>query len=1314
MKFKRTVHRKTILRTTHTARNTALIFGALLVALGVVAYVVPEAHAYTSNAFVMVVKTDNPGTSNSTSFTIPITGTGYSYNVDCDDNGVNEVTARTTSYTCVYGAAGTYTVAITGTFPRIYFNNGGDRQKLLEVKQWGTGAWTSMANAFYGCNNLHVTATDAPNLAGVTSLAAMFRGATSFNESINHWNTTNITSLSQTFYGTTTFNQPLDNWNTANVTTLSETFYGASTFNQPLNSWNTVKVTSLYRTFRGATAFNQPLTSWNTAVVTTMSETFYSASAFNSDISTWNTGMVTNMGGMFDGATIFNQPINSWNTAAVTNMSGMFRKAANFNQPIGSWNTGLVTNMSGMFDGGSMWGGASVFNQDISSWDTANVTTMANMFQAAASFNQPIGSWDTGSVTTMNYMFASASAFNQPIGAWDTSAVTGMNRVFWYASQFNQPLNSWNTINVINMDSMFAGASAFNQPLNDWNVSRVTNMFQLFASATSFNGNIGAWNTGNVTNMYRMFSNSAFNQDISAWDVSNVQLMGEMFSYLKNFNQPLTNWNTSGVTDMSSMFQIATTFNQPLNSWDIGAVTNMDRILNYSGYTTTTYDQTLAGWASQSVQPNVPLGALGVSYCNDTARAVLTSAPNNWVITDGGYCPPTITSPTSLDVVSTATPTITGAVAPNRTVHVTIDGADFTTTSQGDGSFSYLVTSPLANGWHTLAVRSTDVSDAPGVPRTLNFYVHTGGSINFGGSVLKPTLSWNAAPGTATGTIWSQTVQGASSFPARGGFGVASFNGKLWAVGGQGVSGRYRDVWSSPDGITWTQEVANAPWSARNSHSLTAFNGKLWLMGGYVGGSSAYKNDIWSSPDGITWTQEVANAPWPVRSGHRVVEHNGLLWLMGGVYSIDGLQDVWNSTDGVNWTLVTNTAAWSVRNGFGAASFNGKLWVMGGANGGSNPFTNDVWSSTDGITWTEETSSAAWPVRASHQVEVFDNKLWVLGGSAADWDSEYSDVWYSENGRDWFRTVEAADWPARRGHSSAVFNDKLWVLGGRVGQFWTLSNDVWSAGLPDATYTVCWDTVSGGCTHSAQTTNLSFTLPDELSKGTWYFTVTATVPPNINVGTYTTTSYQITDPAPVVVPFASKPVTNPLTGQPSATQLPSAISNASLSVSSYHCSDVQQSTMSLFDPSGLKTPDTNISLLGGFGFSLACAQSGKSADVALTLGTTYGDTTKLRAYKGNGSSLQDITDQVTFRNQTIDGVTKTVLSYALADGGSLDEDMTANGTIVDPIYIGIVTAPGAPDTGRQLLRQTSVLVPVGLAVTTLVFGVMAARKWSEQ
>jgi len=803
--------------------------------------------------------------------------------------------------------------------------------------------------------------------------------------------------------------------------------------------------------------------------------------------------------------------------------------------------------------------------------------------------------------------------------------------------------------------------------------------------------------------MSYMFSGAVvFNQPLSTFNTAAVTDMNWMFRAANTFNQPLTNFDTSKVTNMSYMFSGATAFNQPLIGWNVGAVTNMSYMFDESGYTTTIYDQTLGILAGQTLRPNVTLSAAGVTYCNDVAHAALTTAPNNWTITDGGFCPPSVTAPSNLQVISTTMPTVSGIALSGRTVNVAIDGANHTVTAQTDGTYSYLVGAALSDGWHTVVVRSIDSLGVPGVPAQLAFYVHTGGSLSLSGSVQAPTLSWNKAPGAATGTVWQETAQGATSFPARGGFGVAALSDKLWVIGGQGTSGRLNDVWSSADGVSWTQALAHTPWSARNSHTLTAFNGKLWVMGG--SGTGGYLNDIWSSPDGINWTQETVSAPWSPRAGFKVVEYNNKLWLMGGVGSSGGLQDVWNSPDGVNWTLVTSTAAWPTRNGFGAAAFNGKLWVMGGANSGYYPFTNDVWSSPDGITWTEETTSAAWPVRASHQVEVFDGKLWLLGGSSDKWDGEYSDVWFSENGKDWIKTTDRADWQARRGHSSAVFDNKLWVLGGRVGQSWVHSNDVWSAGIPATTYTVCWDIVQGGCAHTATTANLSFVLPENLAKTTWFFSVKATGPSGQSLGGFTSSPYRVTNPVPTITSLAGKPVVHPVTGVPSVVKVAPTLAGASLSVASYDCSDVKAPTVRLIEPDGLKAPDASVTLLGGVGFSVGCTGAGKSADVALTLGATYRDTSKLRAYKQSGGKLTDITGQVTFANIIINGTTKTIASYALTDGGSLDEDGAANGTLVDPLFIGVL-----PEAGGMLAATgMSAWAVMAGGLSTIAAGVVVA------
>src|SRR5262245_31559202 len=138
------------MRSTKSRSTLVLVFGLLgLFALfnSMTARVHAAPNAALTDDFVITVKTDNAGSSTSTQFTIPTEGGGYDYNVDCDNNGSNDATAQTGSYTCVYGAAGTYTVRIkdnTGLktgFPRIRFANGGDKLKLLTIEQWGTGKW---------------------------------------------------------------------------------------------------------------------------------------------------------------------------------------------------------------------------------------------------------------------------------------------------------------------------------------------------------------------------------------------------------------------------------------------------------------------------------------------------------------------------------------------------------------------------------------------------------------------------------------------------------------------------------------------------------------------------------------------------------------------------------------------------------------------------------------------------------------------------------------------------------------------------------------------------------------------------------------------------------------------------------------------------------------------------------------------------------------------------------------------------------------------------------------------------------------------
>jgi len=88
-------------------------------------------------AFITVWKTDNEGVSDDNQVEIPVaSGTIYNYNVDCNNDGINEFENQTESVTCTYQNTGTYIIKISGDFPRLYLGQwGSDARKLIDVKQ---------------------------------------------------------------------------------------------------------------------------------------------------------------------------------------------------------------------------------------------------------------------------------------------------------------------------------------------------------------------------------------------------------------------------------------------------------------------------------------------------------------------------------------------------------------------------------------------------------------------------------------------------------------------------------------------------------------------------------------------------------------------------------------------------------------------------------------------------------------------------------------------------------------------------------------------------------------------------------------------------------------------------------------------------------------------------------------------------------------------------------------------------------------------------------------------------------------------------
>jgi len=139
--------------------------------------------ALYDGAFTLKIDTTKPGSASDT-FVLPCY-TGYNFDavVTWGDGTKSQLTGAPGDVTHVYPAPGVYIVRCWERrplgFPRIYFFNGGDKSKVLEVMQWGQNEWAPFCpSMFFGCDNMVVTATDGPSAktSKVTDITTMFRG----------------------------------------------------------------------------------------------------------------------------------------------------------------------------------------------------------------------------------------------------------------------------------------------------------------------------------------------------------------------------------------------------------------------------------------------------------------------------------------------------------------------------------------------------------------------------------------------------------------------------------------------------------------------------------------------------------------------------------------------------------------------------------------------------------------------------------------------------------------------------------------------------------------------------------------------------------------------------------------------------------------------------------------------------------------------------------------------------------------------------------------------------------------------------------
>lgn len=656
--------------------------------------------ALDEEAFIITVNTANFGGSGSNQFTIPtFVGETYNYTVKTSDG--QTITGITGNQTITFATPGIYTIAITGTFPRIHFATGAiiaDKQKILTVERWGPQVWTSFDGAFEGCSNLHVYATDAPNLTACTALSSMFRSCGVLNESFASWNVSTITTMDNMFDNAVAYDKSLGGWNVAALSTASNMFFGAGMsrleYENTLVGWGALPSlqTGVAINFGSATyAAGFDAETAKTSISTTYSWTFTDGGSVpfvpyiievdtslgtgtndfllplignNITVETSDGQVIPGLSadttisfaapGIYDievygGVTASKinngvdrlklTKVKQWGDPAWTDITRMFYNASNMTMTaVDSPNLSKVNSLDLTFRG------TSSFNQSIDSWDVSKVKSMSDTFFGSA-YNQSLNSWDVSQVTNMYDVFRGAQ--NPAVSNWTTTRLYTLYAGFRDNPNFNQDLTGWDVSGVVNSDyGMFRSSPISGLNISNWDVrmfSVVSGMFEF----SSGNPDITAWNMYGH-NIGRMFAQSNFNQDISGWDISKTTSLRECFVNNEQFNQPIGSWDTSKVLDINGMFNNNVSqpfaFDQDISGWNVEKVLDGANFCDpvYVTLSTANYDALLIAWAAQSVENDVTISFGASQYTQggaaEAARNTLT-ATYNWTITDGGGVP---------------------------------------------------------------------------------------------------------------------------------------------------------------------------------------------------------------------------------------------------------------------------------------------------------------------------------------------------------------------------------------------------------------------------------------------------------------------------------------------------------------------------------------------------------------------------------------------------------------------------------------------------------------------------------------------------
>ncbi len=291
-----------------------------------------------------------------------------------------------------------------------------------------------------------------------------------------------------------------------------------------------------------------------------------------------------------------------------------------------------------------------------------------------------------------------------------------------------------------------------------------------------------------------------------------------------------------------------------------------------------------------------------------------------------------------------------------------------------------------------------------------------------GGWVTAVTLS---AAGTAAADTWRQRAD----MPlARSGISTSVVDGKIYAIGGEGVPNRVDEY--DPARNTWTRK-ADMP-TGRVFLATSAVGGKIYA----IGGSGTFYDSVALAtveaydPLTNTWTRK---ADMPARRdalSTSVV--NGKIYAIGGWSSIGG-ESLVEEYDPATDTWTRKASMPTGRQWVSTSVVNGKIYAIGGGSKKDSSPNGPIVEAYDPVTdtWTRK---ADMPASRGSYTSVVDEKIYAFGGVARGTSPPTSTLFQYDPATDTWTVQD--EMPVRMdGMGTSTVDGAIYVIGGSSANF---------------------------------------------------------------------------------------------------------------------------------------------------------------------------------------------------------------------------------------------------------------------------------------